>query len=125
MCEHRPLLCVDVSNMCHSSCLSAARICHCYADCSADLVPALDKMGKTVQMLLSPEEIVLMQDGEDGADQSLLKVVLDTVRCCMLPHECIGRCIAFWCPSIWTICCSCMGRCSGQDIMHDHACVPA
>jgi hypothetical protein len=45
----------------------------------ADLLPAMEKMGRTAQLLLTPDQVMLVQLQDDGAEGSLVKLELPTV----------------------------------------------
>lgn len=59
------------------------------------MLPAMERMGKTAQLLLAPEQVMLVQLQDDGAEGCLVKMELPTVRppTC-LPVNCVS-CIAF------------------------------
>lgn len=46
------------------------------------MLPAMERMGKTAQLLLTPEQVMLVQLQDDGAEGCLVKMELPTVR----PH---------------------------------------
>jgi hypothetical protein len=45
----------------------------------AGLLPAMEKMGRTAQLLLTPDQVMLVQLQDDGAEGSLVKLELPTV----------------------------------------------
>lgn len=47
----------------------------------AELLPALERMGKTARMMIDPEQVMFVQQSDDGTDGALLKLELPTVCC--------------------------------------------